>query len=254
MGMPRLFCVRSSAVSAVIPGGRAAYILSRRKGVDAMRRRLAFAAVMLILCAVLIAPTRAEKPPYVIHIDGEQKRLTVFRGDVLVKTYVVATGAWDTPTPVGVFTVTHRFSGQMGGFGTCFLGLNVPWGDYGIHGTNRPESIGSSASHGCIRMRVADAEELYAMIPNGTRVVIECGAYGELGGTLRTLRNGDRSAAVRAVQRKLKALGFYHGWPDGIFGAGTQSAVDAARKAYHLPPNGTVDWALYQALGLSIFE
>lgn len=219
-----------------------------------MRRELSFAAATLILCAVLIVPARAETPPYAIHIDVEQKRLTVFRGDEMVKAYVVATGAWDTPTPVGVFTVTHRFSGRMGGFGTCFLGLNVPWGDYGIHGTNRPESIGSSASHGCIRMRVADAEELYAMIPNGTKVVIECGAYGELGGTLRTLRNGDRSAAVRAVQRKLRALGFYHGWPDGIFGADTQSAVDAARRAYHLPPNGTVDWALYQALGLSIFE
>jgi hypothetical protein len=192
--------------------------------------------------------------PYIIHVDVEQKRLSLFRGDELVNSWMVATGAWDTPTPVGVFTITHRFSGEMCGFGTCFLGLNVPWGNYGIHGTNKPESIGYSASHGCIRMNVADAEELYKLVPNGTKVVIECGPWGELGGTLRTLKNGDRSAAVRAVQRKLRTLGYYHGWPDGVFGEGTQRAVDAARKAYDLPPNGLVDWALYHKLGLTPFE
>ena len=103
-------------------------------------------------------------------------------------------------------------------------------------------------------MNVEDAEALYAIVPNGTKVVIECGPWGELGGTLRVLKNGDRSAAVRAVQRKLRALGFYHGWPDGIFGDGTQRAVDAARKAYGLPPNGLVDWPLYMKLGLMPFE
>ena len=39
-----------------------------------------------------------------------------------------------------------------GGFGTRWLGLNVPWGIYGIHGTNQPWSIGTQASAGCIRM------------------------------------------------------------------------------------------------------
>ena len=211
-------------------------------------------ASALLLLALPPGHAPAAGEAYVIHVDVEQKRLTLFRGETAVKSYPVATGAWDTPTPVGVFTITHRFSGQMGGFGTCFLGLNVPWGNYGIHGTNKPESIGYSASHGCIRMGVRDAEELYALVPDGTRVVIECGPYGELGGTLRVLKNGDRSSAVRAVQRKLKALSFYHGWPDGIFGAATQQAVDAARNAYGLPPNGMVDWALYQALGLTLFE
>ena len=218
-----------------------------------MKRRL----VILIFAALLCIPTlagQAANEPYIIHVDVEQKRLTLFRGTDAVKVYTVATGTWDTPTPVGVFTITHRFSGKMGGFGTCFLGLNVPWGNYGIHGTNKPESIGYNASHGCIRMNVADAEELYALVPNGTKVVIECGPYGELGGTLRVLKNGDRSAAVRAVQRKLKALGFYDGWPDGIFGEATQRAVDAARKAYNLPSNGLVDWSLYHALGLTVFE
>ena len=211
----------------------------------------------LLICAwcVMLCLTSARAASrFEIHVDVEQKRLTLFEGDAVRKVYTVATGAWDTPTPVGVFTITHRFSGQMGGFGTCFLGLNVPWGNYGIHGTNKPESIGYAASHGCIRMNVHDAEELYALVPNGTRVVIECGPWGELGGTLRTLKNGDRSAAVRAVQRKLRALGYYHGWPDGIFGAATQLAVDKAREAYHLSPNGLVDWALYHALGLTVFE
>lgn len=209
--------------------------------------------VAWLLLMLLFLPARADEP-FLIHVDVEQKRLTLFCGEETIRTYTVATGAWDTPTPVGVFTITHRFSGQMCGFGTCFLGLNVPWGNYGIHGTNKPESIGYNASHGCIRMNVTDAEELYRLVPNGTRVVIECGPWGELGGSLRTLKNGDRSAAVCAVQRKLRALGYYHGWPDGVFGEATQKAVDAARQAYQLPPNGLVDWALYQKLGLTPFE
>lgn len=210
--------------------------------------------IFLTLLTTLSSPAFARQTPYMIHIDVEQKQLTLFQGDQLLKSYAIATGAWDTPSPIGVFRITHRFSGQMGGFGTCFLGLNVPWGNYGIHGTDKPGSIGSDASHGCIRMHVADAEELYGIVPNGTVVIIECGPYGETGGSLRTLRNGDRSAQVCAVQRKLRALGFYHGWPDGVFGAATQSAVDAARMHYGLPPNGLVDWSLYMAIGLTIFE
>ncbi len=218
-----------------------------------MRRSLF--GVMLACCLLLAMPAgQAARDKYAIHIDVEQKQLSLFCGDALVKRYTVATGAWDTPTPVGVFRINRRFSGEMGGFGTCFLGLNVPWGDFGIHGTNKPESIGANASHGCIRMAVKDAEELYATVPNGTVVVIECGAFGELGTSLRVLKNGDRSSMVRAVQRKLKALGFYYGWPDGVFGEGTQRAVNAARKAYGLEANGLVDWQLYQALGLNLFE
>ena len=212
-----------------------------------MRRSLVI--LVLLLCCL---SARADAP-YAIHVDVDAKTLTLFQGNTLVKQYTIATGAWDTPTPLGVFIINSRFSGQMSGFGTCFLGLNVPWGNYGIHGTNKPESIGSNASHGCIRMQVKDAEELYAAVPNGTRVVIECGPYGELGTSLRPLQSGDRSSMVRAVQRKLKALGYYHGWPDGIYGTATEQAVSAARKAFGLPP-GHVDWAFYQAIGLTLFE
>ncbi|MBR3763031.1 MAG: L,D-transpeptidase family protein [Clostridia bacterium] len=215
-----------------------------------MRQLTALLLVLTLLPCIALA----DKEPYMIHVDVEQKRLTLFRGDDILRTYPIATGAWDTPTPIGVFRITHRFSGQMCGFGTCFLGLDVPWGDYGIHGTNKPESIGGSTSHGCIRMHVEDAEELYALVPDGTIVVIECGPWGETGGSLRTLKNGDRSSLVRAVQRKLRSLGFYTRWPDGVFGQATQAAVDKAREHYGLAPTGEVDWALYMAIGLTIFE
>lgn len=221
-----------------------------------MRRSFLLALMLFILAVTLAMQTDAsgEKgAPYIIYVDVERKNLTLWQGDRLVKSYTVATGAWDTPTPLGVFHINSRFSGEMGGFGTCFLGLDVPWGSYGIHGTNKPESIGSNASHGCIRMRVEEAEELYDIVPNGTQVVIECGSYGELGETLRPLKNGDRSSMVRAVQRKLRALGFYWGWPDGVWGDATEKAVDAAREAYGLP-EGEVDWAFYQAIGLTLFE
>ena len=130
-----------------------------------MRRRWLITAVALLaafaVCCALTA-SGEQAAPYVIHVDVEQKSLTVWQGGAQVRQYTVATGAWNTPTPLGVFTINSRFSGRMSGFGTCFLGLNVPWGSYGIHGTNKPESIGSNASHGCIRLRVKDAEELYA--------------------------------------------------------------------------------------------
>lgn len=217
-------------------------------------RRWAALAAAVALAMLCLSGTSAKDVPYVIHVDVDAKRLTLFRGAEVVRTYTVATGTWDAPTPLGVFRINSRFSGRMSGFGTCFLGLNVPWGNYGIHGTNRPESIGSNASHGCIRMGVKDAEELYALVPNGTRVVIQQGAYGELGDTLRSLKPGDRSSMVCAVQRKLRALGYYYGWPDGVFGEGTMEAVRRARKALGLSEDAWVDWSFYQAIGLTLFE
>ena len=220
-----------------------------------MDTRFIFAVMLFLLavCLGLNAQGTADEP-LIIHVDVQQKSLTLWQGSECIRRYTVATGAWDTPTPVGVYTINSRFSGEMCGFGTCFLGLNVPFGQYGIHGTNKPESIGYNASHGCIRMHVKDAEELYALVPNGTRVVIENGAYGELGDTLRPLRDGDRSSAVMAVQRKLRALGYYYGWPDGIYGKATSEAVARARKALNLPEKDGVDWSFYQAIGLTPFE
>jgi len=51
------------------------------------------------------------------------------------------------------------------------MGLDKP--AYGIHGTIEPKSIGTQASEGCIRMLNEEVEELYSIVPVGTKVIIE---------------------------------------------------------------------------------
>lgn len=46
-------------------------------------------------------------------------------------------------------------------------------GKYGIHGTNKPSSIGTAASYGCFRMRNEDVLDLYARVPEGTPVIVQ---------------------------------------------------------------------------------
>lgn len=189
-----------------------------------------------------------------IWISIHEKSLTLYEGTRVVKRYTVATGAGGTPTPIGTYVINNRFAGELGGFGTRFLGLNVPWGQFGIHGTNKPGSIGTNASHGCIRMFVKDSEELYPQVGNGTRVVIEGGPCGWLDGWLKPLAPGDRCSHVAAVQARLLQLGYGYQWPDGIYGQGTQAAVSRARKALGLPAKDGVDAAFYAAIGLILFE
>ncbi len=189
-----------------------------------------------------------------IHIDLVKKALTLYEGTLVVKTYAIASGTADNPSPIGTWRVVNRFSSKMSGFGTRFLGLNVPWGQFGIHGTNKPGSIGTNASHGCIRMYVKSAEELYRLVPNGAKVVIEGGPYGALDSYLPVLVPGDRSSHVREVQQRLNTMGFSTGNPDGVYGAGTSRAVLQAREAFKLPRVDRVDTALYDALGIILFE
>lgn len=221
---------------------------------------LLLAALFVFACGVLRAPpasvradARAPGGKW-IWIEVAQKRLTLYSGTEQLKVYPIATGARDTPTPLGAFRISGRFKSELSGFGTRFLRLNVPWGQYGIHGTNKPGSIGGSVSHGCVRLTVRDAEELYALVPGGALTVIEGGPYGPFGFTLRTLISGDRGSDVLETQKRLALHGFYEGSPDGVYGQRTSAAVLKARRAYGLSASDRVDYALYQKLGILLFE
>ncbi len=120
-----------------------------------------------------------------IVIDKSDNTLTLQNEDQVIKVYPVSTGKESTLTPTGEFTVKDRLvdpvwfhhgivvpPGTPKNFlGTRWLGFNLP--KYGIHGTVDPELIGKSVSGGCVRMRNADVEELYMLIPEGTNVLIK---------------------------------------------------------------------------------
>ena len=116
-----------------------------------------------------------------IVISIPQKQLTLFEGDSIVKTYDVAVGKPSTPSPFGSYAIVNQIDhpiwyghgkpvapGPHNPLGTRWIGLSKS--GYGIHGTNQPDSIGKAASHGCIRMRNQDVEELYSLVEPGLTV------------------------------------------------------------------------------------
>jgi len=111
-------------------------------------------------------------PRYSITVNVAARRMTLFRDGKVFKTYPIAVGKPSTPTPRGSFKIINKAHNPGGPFGARWLGLNAPGGDYGIHGTNTPSSIGKAVSNGCVRTYNNNIIELYNLVPIGTPVKI----------------------------------------------------------------------------------
>jgi hypothetical protein len=190
-----------------------------------------------------------------ILVDLTEERLYLIdkEKNEIVKKYNIASGKIETPSPIGTWKVIGM-SKWSGGFGTRWIGLNVPWGTFGIHGTNKPSSIGAEASHGCIRMLNKDVEELYEYVRVGMTVVIYGGPYGGFEKGLVTLKPGDRGTAVLEVQRKMKEKGYYPVKPDGIYGEGMKRYVMEFKEDNELTINNNIDYDFYKKLGIILMD
>jgi L,D-transpeptidase catalytic domain/Putative peptidoglycan binding domain len=189
---------------------------------------------------------KPQSSSFTLRIDLNQPLLSVYRNGSLYGRYKVALGKPETPTPVGAWCVVDKQQNWGGGFGTRWLGLDVPWGTYGIHGTNRPESIGHYASNGCIRMNNADVESLYNLIPLGTEIIIS----GNPMANRRTLVIGHIGADVHLVQQRLRQAGYFRGPLNGRFDANLEFCLGLYELAQGLPMDGVVGGDDYAALGL----
>jgi lipoprotein-anchoring transpeptidase ErfK/SrfK len=175
------------------------------KAEDQIRKTAALIGVMLMATAEALAQDNASRPARRIVVSIADRKLAVVESDRVLKIFPTAVGAPVSPSPTGVYKIvnsipdpTWYYKGKIVGpgkanpLGTRWLGLSIK--GYGIHGTNVPSSIGHNASHGCVRMRNQDVEELFGMVGVGDQVELYAGRTPELD------RIFGETAAVSALQ------------------------------------------------------
>lgn len=206
---------------------------------------------LFILAFNLALPAHAAGKVHTrIYVNLWKNQLSLIKDGKTVAKFPIAPGSSRTPTPIGHFKVVKKSLNWGGGFGSRWMGLNVPWGKYGIHGTNRPYLVGRSVSSGCIRMRNSDVEKLYPRVPVGTPVDVDGPIFGVGKYRYRILSIGSKGTLVFLIQNHLRAAGYYKGRVDGIYDEATDQAVRKFQENRGLPITGNVGKAVYRALYL----
>ncbi len=177
-----------------------------------------------------------------ITIDVDQRKL-YYSSENSSLVYPVGVGKSQTPTPLGHWKIVQKAVNPGGPFGARWMRLNIPWGGYGIHGTNNPKSVSKALSHGCLRLLNPDVIHLYDLTPIGTPITIIGKAY-----TGKILSKGSSGSEVQAVQRILKSLGYYKSSIDGTFSSKTERAIKEFQQANGQKDDGIVGNATYIAM------
>jgi len=136
---------------------------------------------IIAILAAAASEVLAEGGARRIVVSLTDRKIALLEDGRVVKVYPVAIGKGSTPSPHGEFHIVSRVikptwyqpgkviaAGPSNPLGTRWMGLGFK--GYGIHGTNRPRSIGKAASHGCIRMRNRDVEDLFERVEVGDPV------------------------------------------------------------------------------------
>jgi lipoprotein-anchoring transpeptidase ErfK/SrfK len=134
----------------------------------------------------------AQRYPTYITVDQASFTVRVWKDLKLAREYTVAVGQPAYPTPYGLYSIANKqvdpvwsvpnsdWAGELAGTvvagGTAANPLKARWmgvtDGVGFHGTDITSSLGTQASHGCIRMAVGDIVEMYDLVPVGTPVYI----------------------------------------------------------------------------------
>jgi lipoprotein-anchoring transpeptidase ErfK/SrfK len=163
-----------------------------RELLDPGRRRVARVRTAVVKPEVTTAEL-ADKYPAVLVVNRSAFQLTLYKHLKPAKTYGVAIGQVGLETPAGLYHIQNKAvdpawtmpnsdwvapkdRGKVIPGGTPENPLKARWlgifAGAGIHGTDAESSIGTAASHGCVRMRIPDVKELYDQVPVGAPIYI----------------------------------------------------------------------------------
>lgn len=121
---------------------------------------------------------------YKLVVDVPAYTITLYDGDEVVEQFPVGTAQETYPTPPGTYFITDllqppdpdtvygTYAYGLSGYSEVLTSFNGGDGQLGVHGTNKPESIGKQDSHGCVRLRNEDIEVLVPLLKLGTPVEI----------------------------------------------------------------------------------
>jgi lipoprotein-anchoring transpeptidase ErfK/SrfK len=127
---------------------------------------------------------RTAKTNYWLQVLQSAHRLKLYQGKKVVLTTPAAIGKTDTPTPGGAYYLTELLkppnpNGDYGPYAYGLSGQSTAMTDFnghdpviGIHGTDEPKLLGTSVSHGCVRISNTMITKLAKMLPLGTPVQI----------------------------------------------------------------------------------
>jgi lipoprotein-anchoring transpeptidase ErfK/SrfK len=144
------------------------------------------------VAAKLTADKVFDANPVAVTVSRNETKVRVFKRGKLVKTYTVAVGSPQYPTPTGRFVVQSMqknpsWNVPNSAWAGSLAGETIPGGDpnnplvarwigfngsVGFHGTNNGGSLGSAASHGCVRMAPNDVIDLFTRVNVGTPVLV----------------------------------------------------------------------------------
>ena len=249
-------------------------------------------SLLLIAALLLTAVPAMAAPSYYITVDLTNQIVTVYRsGNVsnsgIVRQMICSSGKSGSATPTGTFTLPAKsrasertewyyfsqyrcyakYATRIRG-GILFHSVTYSTKTSGPS-ASAVRNLGSPASHGCIRLRVDDAQWIAYNCPAGTKVKIYYSGqrdsalrsrllkksfsaadqtYGEFTGASDVLAKGSSGEKVRQLQNRLIELGYLRSAADGQFGTDTHNAVAAFQQAIGVTANGKVDSALWDRL------